>query len=216
VPVPPWFVFASIGDGSFSDGMFRSDNEGVDWQRILFMPFPSDLLQDYERSDMTKTVMFLGFFGQGIHRIDHNGFYNGNLNTGLPNLVIYRMRYDPWIDTLAIFACTGGGLYECLLLEPTAVGPEAPQTAVCRASPNPWREGITFNAGGERRAGPASLKVFDVAGREVWSWRGTLRAGEPLEWHGRDSSGRPLASGVYFYRVDLVDQTYQGKVVHLR
>ncbi|KPK99451.1 MAG: hypothetical protein AMK75_06400 [Planctomycetes bacterium SM23_65] len=216
MPVPPWFVFASIGDGSFSDGVFRSDNEGVDWQRILFMPFPTDLLQDYERSDMTRTVMFLGFRGAGIHRIDHSGFYSGNLNTGLPNLIIYRMRYDPYIDTLAVYGCTDGGLYLCMLLEPTDVGPGVSGTAVCRASPNPWRDRVGFSVTGLRRTGPASLRVFDIAGREVWSWHGTLSSGASLQWDGRDAHGRPLASGVYFYRVELAGEIQEGKVVHLR
>lgn len=216
VPIPPWFVFASVGNGSYSDGMFRSDNEGVDWHRILWMALPTDLLQDVERSDLTRTVMLLGTIGQGIRRIDHNGANMGNLNTGLPSLTVYRMRYDPYIDTLAVFACTGGGLYECMLLEPTGVVPEVPEVVVCRASPNPWGESIAFSVTGTRKAAPARLRVFDLAGREIWSWKGTLSPGEPLEWNGRDADGRPLASGVYFYRIELDQKAHEGKLVHLR
>jgi len=214
--LPPWFVFASVGNGSYSDGMFRSDNEGVDWERILWMGMPTDLIQDVERSDLTRTVMFLGTIGQGIKRIDHNGVNQGSLNTGLPSLTVYRMAYDPWIDTLALYGCTEGGLYLCFLLEPTGGGPGVVQPVACRASPNPWGERVTFSVIGVRATAPASVRVFDLAGREVWSWRGALAAGEPLEWNGRDADGRTLASGVYFYRVELPDGTYKGKAVHLR
>jgi hypothetical protein len=216
MPHPPWFVFATLGQGSFVDGMFRSDDEGIDWQRIVMMPNPTDLLQDYERSNPTQTIMFLGFRGQGIHRIDHNGFYNGNLNAGLPNLVIHRMRYDPWLDTLAIYACTGDGLYLCMLLEWSGVEPEVPGPLVVRAAPNPWGERVRFTVDGLRALVPASVRVFDIAGREVWSWHGTLSLDEPLEWDGRDAEGRPLASGVYFYRVEVEGESFEGKVVHLR
>jgi hypothetical protein len=217
VPIPPWFVFETVGDGSYSDGMFRSDNGGVDWQRITWTGMPTDLIQDVERSDLTKTVMFLGTIGQGIFRIDHNGVTQGSLNTGLPSLTVYRMAYDPWIDTLALYGCTEGGLYLCFLLEPTGVpGPEVPGAVVCRASPNPWRRGVRFNVTGATRAGPARVEVFDLSGREVWSWKGTLGTEKALEWNGRDAQGRPVASGVYFYRVELGEETFEGKVVRLR
>ncbi len=219
VPIPPWFVFASVGNGSYSDGVFRSDNEGIDWQRILWMGMPTDLLQDFERSDLTKTVMFVGTRGQGIHRIDHNGVDTGNLNTGLPNLIIHRMRYDPYIDTLALFACTEGGLYECMLLEPTGVESELPEgVPCCRVWPNPWGRRVSFSVTGVSRGEPVSLRVFDLAGREVWSWQGTVGGGEAvtLHWDGATARGKPLASGVYFYRVESADAAYQGKVVHLR
>lgn len=75
VPSPPWFVFSSIPNGSYSHGMFRSDNEGLDWERILWMEMPTDLIQDVERSNLTRTIMFLGTVGQGIHPIDHHGLW---------------------------------------------------------------------------------------------------------------------------------------------
>jgi hypothetical protein len=216
VPIPPWFVFETVGNGSYSDGLFRSDNEGVDWQRISWIGMPTDLIQDVERSDLTRTVMFMGTIGQGIFRIDHNGVDTGNLNTGLPSLTVYRMRYDPWVDTLALYGCTEGGLYLCMLLEPSGAGPEVPGALVCRASPNPWAERVTFDLLGVRRETPAAVRVFDLAGREVWSWRGTVYPGEPIEWDGKDAAGRSLASGVYFYRVEVDERTSEGKVVHVR
>jgi hypothetical protein len=61
-------------------------------------------------------------------------------------------------------------------------------------------------------------EVFDVAGRLV---RRILDepsiAGERvLTWEGTDRVGRPAASGVYFFRLTVGDETMQRKVVRLR
>jgi hypothetical protein len=51
-----------------------------------------------------------------------------------------------------------------------------------------------------------ALRVFDAAGRTVavLGDGGTQAAGRhTVVWTGRDRSGRPLPSGIYFYRLDL-------------
>jgi flagellar hook assembly protein FlgD len=49
-------------------------------------------------------------------------------------------------------------------------------------------------------AGPATLQVFDVAGRRVRAlvseWRPAGR--QWVRWDGRDEADRPVAPGVYF------------------
>ena len=60
----------------------------------------------------------------------------------------------------------------------------------------------------------AQLAVFDLAGRRLRRLEG--HAGEALRWDGRDSNGRPVASGVYFYRIRTEGTTFYGTLVHLR
>lgn len=65
------------------------------------------------------------------------------------------------------------------------------------------------------RSGPVSVRLFDVSGRMVRELlpRSPLASGEhQLTIRGEDSSGRPLASGVYFYRIEAAEGTTEGRV----
>jgi hypothetical protein len=86
--------------------------------------------------------------------------------------------------------------------------------------PNPFR-GVTSIAyaiprnGGESRV---TLKVYDATGRLVHT---LVDADKPAGrysavWNGRDSSGRPVAPGVYFSRLRLGQKTAAQRVVLLR
>jgi hypothetical protein len=68
--------------------------------------------------------------------------------------------------------------------------------------PNPFSSTTSLEIG-LARAGAVSLEVFDVAGRRVAEREieGARAGWQRLVFDGRDDAGRPLASGVYFYRV---------------
>ncbi|HLA40071.1 MAG TPA: FlgD immunoglobulin-like domain containing protein, partial [Candidatus Glassbacteria bacterium] len=69
-------------------------------------------------------------------------------------------------------------------------------------------------------SGPVEVKlaVYDLRGRRVT----TLLSGErgegiySLQWDGRDSSGRRVASGVYFLRLTAGEVTHVRKIVLLK
>jgi subtilisin family serine protease len=85
------------------------------------------------------------------------------------------------------------------------------------SQPNPTT-GATTLSFSLARTGEVNLAVYDASGREVR----TLLSGrrEPgsysVRWDGRDASGRPAASGVYFYRLSTPERTQVGKLVVLR
>jgi len=89
--------------------------------------------------------------------------------------------------------------------EPTATGaPPAPGgLRLHRPRPNPFnpRTAIAFEL---PRTGPVSLVAYDPRGRRVARIvDGVLAAGRHrVVWSGRDASGRPVASGVYFLRLE--------------
>ena len=53
-------------------------------------------------------------------------------------------------------------------------------------------------------AGPVRLRLYDVQGRLVRTLVDGVQASGPQEvtWDGRDRSGRPMASGTYFARLE--------------
>ncbi len=69
---------------------------------------------------------------------------------------------------------------------------------VLLAAPNPSSCAVRFVLPDLPAGGSVALEVVSVDGRLVW--RAEPREGEIL-WDGRDASGRPIASGVYFARL---------------
>jgi len=57
------------------------------------------------------------------------------------------------------------------------------------------------------------LSVYDVAGRRVATLMNAQSAAgsHEVNWNGRDESGRTLASGVYFVRLNLNGQTVETR-----
>ena len=68
------------------------------------------------------------------------------------------------------------------------------------------------------RTGAASIRIFDSTGRLVRVLEeGTLSQGRhDLRIDGRDESGGPLATGIYFYRVKLAEGTATGRFAILK
>ena len=66
--------------------------------------------------------------------------------------------------------------------------------------------------------GPARLEVFSAIGQRVAVLRrGHQQAGyHRLHWNGRDDAGRPLASGLYLYRLVTAEGILTRKLVLLR
>jgi hypothetical protein len=102
--------------------------------------------------------------------------------------------------------------------------------AVTGVGDTPTEPGLTLhvasNPGGSETlvaftlpsGGSVRLDIYDVSGRHVRELeRGPLGAGEHVaSWDGRDSRGRPVASGVYFVRVEAGGASAIGKAVLLR
>jgi hypothetical protein len=83
--------------------------------------------------------------------------------------------------------------------------------------PQPAR-GIQQLVVGAERSVHLKIDVFDAAGRRVRHLHdGPVEAGaRPFEWDGRDDRSRPVAAGVYFFRVDDGRSRVSTKSVRLR
>jgi hypothetical protein len=103
---------------------------------------------------------------------------------------------------------------------PLGVGDSAPPVGPFRfypSRPNPVRSSgrVAFDL---PRASRVALSVFDVSGRVVHRWDyGLLPAGrQERTWNAEDGGGRPLASGVYFLRLDAGREQAVHKVLVVR
>jgi hypothetical protein len=83
--------------------------------------------------------------------------------------------------------------------------------------PNPFN-GRTTIAFEMPRSAPATLVVYDAAGRSVRTLvRGEIGAGtHQAVWDGKDESGRAVANGVYLYRLTSMGETLRGQMILVR
>jgi len=92
-------------------------------------------------------------------------------------------------------------------------------TSLSQNYPNPFNPSteIEFTIGGNKPS-PASLEVFDVAGRKVASLLNrTLSPGSyRVRWDGRGDHGRKLASGIYFVNLSAEGSALSKKMILLR
>jgi len=93
----------------------------------------------------------------------------------------------------------------------------APRVGLGANSPNPFAA-VTWIPLTLVAAGAANLDILDVAGRRVATpHTGELAAGShDIPWDGTDDGGRPLANGVYFYRVSAGGESVTKKLVLAR
>jgi hypothetical protein len=101
--------------------------------------------------------------------------------------------------------------------EPVLVHVTGVYGASISAAPNPLNPGTTVSYYSEA-AGHVAIRVFDVAGRLVYT---LVDANQPsgyhsTTWFGRSASGPRLASGVYYLRLETPSGTQTLPIVLLR
>ena len=98
----------------------------------------------------------------------------------------------------------------------TGVDAAPSRFALYANEPNPFSSRTTI-AMDLPRTTDYTLTVFDVRGRVVRRIDGRAGPGRVLlGWDGSDALGRPLASGVYFYRLDAADFREARRMVLMR
>jgi hypothetical protein len=108
---------------------------------------------------------------------------------------------------------------------PCAVGVEEEKNRIIPNSftlsqnvPNPFEMGTTISYTLPQKSN-ISLKIYDIAGREVVKLlEGEMEAGyHTIHWDGKDQAGSKVSSGIYFYRLNAqFGQTQVRKMIILR
>ncbi len=83
--------------------------------------------------------------------------------------------------------------------------------------PNPFNPATTIRFSVERRE-VVKLAVYDVLGRRVATlFNGKAAPGShSVQWNGRDDLGRPVASGTYFYRLEIEGERQARRMILLK
>ncbi|GIV60327.1 MAG: hypothetical protein KatS3mg043_1416 [Rhodothermaceae bacterium] len=120
-----------------------------------------------------------------------------------PERPVRRLRLIMGTEDFAESRADGVSLAPSFSLEPNHPNPFNPTTL------------IRYSLGGES---PVSLEVFNVLGERVRTLVDRHQRGGSYEviWDGRDESGRPVASGVYVYRLRAGTFTASRTMVLLR
>ncbi len=100
---------------------------------------------------------------------------------------------------------------------PQTPGSPEPIVSLDGSWPNPVTNAATIRYSVTGSA-PVTLRVFDVAGREVRTLVDGTHAAGPYTaiWDGRDASQRDVAAGVYFYRIESPGARESGKITVVR
>ncbi|MGD8394285.1 MAG: M28 family peptidase [Candidatus Eiseniibacteriota bacterium] len=105
----------------------------------------------------------------------------------------------------------------------TAIAGSEPAATITRVSlgqnvPNPFNPETTIHFAIPSPERPVTLRIYDVAGRAVSTLleRVPLAGAQTLRWDGRADDGQPLASGIYFMRLEASDSRLVRKLVLAR
>ncbi|MCU0607248.1 MAG: T9SS type A sorting domain-containing protein [Candidatus Edwardsbacteria bacterium] len=136
----------------------------------------------------------------------------------------FGMGWTSWVPigtvssgvTDLCFALYGGEHATGVAGNPVAAQPR-PDFILAQVSPNPVRGGARFSFS-LAKPGDARLDVYSLLGQKVASVaEGHRDAGRhSVSWNGRDPAGRPVAAGLYFYRLTADGRSLTRKFVVVR
>ncbi|HET7224395.1 MAG TPA: FlgD immunoglobulin-like domain containing protein [Candidatus Eisenbacteria bacterium] len=120
---------------------------------------------------------------------------------------------DPQVSVASLIARDAGN-HPVMISGTAGMGEPAPaRTALGLALPNPFTSTTTLRMS-LRATGPATLAVYDVAGRRVRTLLdGVQRAGaRTVTWDGRDEAGARLGAGVYLVRLNAGERVETRRI----
>ncbi|MDP6017382.1 MAG: FlgD immunoglobulin-like domain containing protein [Candidatus Latescibacteria bacterium] len=184
----------------------EEDGTGVAGLAGDFDDFYQDVRHDF--SDQPATTVIDG------EPVDLSAWFDHPPEQVLQHFIWFLDDDDDTDNTLAGLL-PGRSVQSVVLEERLAPVPE--DFALGQNYPNPFNSGtvIEFQLPVDTRI---SLKIHDVLGREVLRLsQGERTAGSyRVLWDGADAAGEPLASGVYYYRLQAGDHTLTRSLLLLR
>jgi parallel beta-helix repeat protein len=161
-----------------------------------------------DANDIMSNGMFQAF-NLSTNPIDADYNYWGDTCVG-DSLFYGSVDYIPWTD-----AGHTGTYTEC---ETGIEGEVSGRAWLSHNFPNPFNPSTAIHYRVPSPGGSVRLAVYDLRGRLVRTLvNSEQRGGEYVSvWRGLDDTGRPVGSGVYFYRLDVGGVSIRKKMVMLK
>lgn len=178
---------------------------------------PGDRTQRWDQGQYSRTGAggtWSQFFGQDEHSIYGSPlFMDSTISSGFN---AYLSANSPALHAGSELSDIGAVTHVGVLAAPGDAPPPAPRLAL-GASPNPARGGVTLSFE-LPRAGPAAVRVFDLAGRTAHAVAmPRAEAGaHVLRWDGLDARGQRVPPGIYFIELSAAGERRMRRVAMLR
>jgi subtilisin family serine protease len=215
----PWVDIAAPGQYIWSTIAWNYD---VDFSSEFFyyLFFEYDGLTPYMRGDGTSFAAPLVAGVAALVKAQHPGITPAELAQHLyvtGDIVAWDQPIGRKINALRAVTLPVVGVPDAGTTDPGVSDDGAPPIPVFTAAPNPFREStrLAFELAA---AGPVRVDIVDASGRLVRTiHEGPLAAGaHELRWDGASRSGRAVAAGVYFARIEAGDRASWVQVVRGR
>jgi hypothetical protein len=191
----------------------RFTNPGTGWTGLhLAYDGPSILSTPNGAAVLQRTS---GGVTSEYGEISLNGFGNGDITVegwdGLSEVVMVVSNQTTNLNDMTY-------TFDAEQVETGIEDGDAYQFALRPASPNPFTAQTSIAYTVPTGGGHVEITLYDVSGRLV---RTLVDASRPaghdeVRWDGLDQSGRPVASGVYFARLDIDGTTASGKLIAIK
>ncbi|MBN2565781.1 MAG: T9SS type A sorting domain-containing protein [Candidatus Eisenbacteria bacterium] len=219
-PIDPDVAYVTFSGLRWNENIghvYRTDDAGASWSDITgnLPDAPVNaLVVDPQYSDILYAGSDVGCF----YTMDLGTTWSV-VGTGLPAVPVFDLKLHQPTRTL-VAGTHGRSIHSIDLNEVTGApegGDEVHAVASLSNHPNPFGQSTTVTYSLERPA-DVTLTVYDIAGHRVRSLESGRRTGgsHEIRWDGRNDSGRQVANGTYFLKLETGEQVKVSKVSVLR
>ena len=193
------------GSGYSGPAVYRTTDGGVTWSPVGD-GLPSTLVYDLAYEGGASPVVYAAT-ESGPYRLDPDTDTWESIDGATAPLTTYWSVEAVPAAGVMRFGTYGRGIWDWQVQSAVSVAelrePAADNGLALLNAPNPFADATTLRFV-TRREGSVALRIVDATGRRVRDRaRGRREAGtHRVAWDGRDGSGRRVAAGVYFARLE--------------
>jgi hypothetical protein len=201
--------FATVGCGSWSDGIYRSTDFGQTWQVVDWWIYSSYVIMNpaWQYYPNDTFGIFAGDSGLGVKYSSDYGSSWQEVNSGLGNLFVNMLSFHPQ-DSMRLFAATQEGLYRYQYSPGVAENRVGELNISAAGVPTVQRAGVpitlVYSVPDNVIVHPFWVRIYDATGRLK-----SIQMLDPIS-----SVLAPIhESGVYFLMIADQGRLHKAKII---